>query len=71
MRSYTTVSSRSPPTSDSTTLAARISLPPPHTNILCAFDDHRWQVIDRAALETMNEADFDRLLLVRDSSCPA
>jgi len=35
----------------------------PHNNILCAFDDQRWQVIDRSALETMNEADFDRLLL--------
>ena len=35
----------------------------PHNNILCAFDEKRWQVIDRSALETMNEADFDRLLL--------
>jgi hypothetical protein len=35
----------------------------PHTNVLCGFDDIRWQVIDRRALETMNEADFDRLLL--------
>jgi len=35
----------------------------PHNNILCAFDEKRWQVIDRTALETMNEADFDRLLL--------
>jgi len=35
----------------------------PHNNILCAFDVERWQVIDRQALETMNEADFDRLLL--------
>jgi hypothetical protein len=35
----------------------------PHNNILCAFDEKRWQVIDKHALETMNEADFDRMLL--------
>ena len=35
----------------------------PHTNILCAYDDLRWKVIDKQALETMNEADFDQLLL--------
>jgi len=35
----------------------------PHTNILCAFDDLRWRVIDREALETQNEVDFDRQLL--------
>lgn len=35
----------------------------PYSNILCAYDDLRWKVIDKHALETMNEADFDRLLL--------
>ncbi len=35
----------------------------PHTNVLCGFDDIRWRVIDRHALETMNEVDFDRRLL--------
>ena len=35
----------------------------PHNNILCAVDEKRWRVIDKEALETMNEADFDRLLL--------
>jgi hypothetical protein len=35
----------------------------PHINVLCPFDEIRWQVIDREALETMNEADFDRQLL--------
>jgi hypothetical protein len=35
----------------------------PYSNILCAYDDLRWKVIDRNALETLNEADFDRLLL--------
>jgi hypothetical protein len=35
----------------------------PYSNILCAYDELRWKVIDRNALETMNEADFDRLLL--------
>ncbi|MGD8394925.1 MAG: hypothetical protein PVF43_05580 [Candidatus Eiseniibacteriota bacterium] len=35
----------------------------PDTNVLCAKDNIRWQVVDRRALETMNEADFDRMLL--------
>ncbi len=34
-----------------------------YSNILCAYDDLRWKVIDRQALEMMNEADFDRSLL--------
>lgn len=35
----------------------------PYTNVLCAHEDIRWRHIDRALLETMNEADFDRLML--------
>jgi hypothetical protein len=35
----------------------------PHTNVLCGFDDIRWRVIDRTALATMNEVDFDNSLL--------
>jgi hypothetical protein len=35
----------------------------PWINVLCPYDDIRWQVIDRGELESMNEADFDRLLL--------
>lgn len=35
----------------------------PHINVLCPFDEIRWSVIDRRALETMNEVDFDRMLL--------
>jgi hypothetical protein len=32
-------------------------------NVLCSSDALRWEVIDRQALATMNEADFDRSLL--------
>ncbi len=35
----------------------------PFVNRLCPEDAIRWQVIDRRELETMNEADFDRMLL--------
>jgi hypothetical protein len=31
-------------------------------NVLCPYDDIRWELIDRHELETMNEADFDRRL---------
>jgi uncharacterized membrane protein YjgN (DUF898 family) len=34
-------------------------------NRLCYDDNVRWKVIDRRDLETMNEADFDRMLLVQ------
>jgi len=35
----------------------------PYTNVLCAHDAIRWQVIDRHRLETENEAAFDRWML--------
>jgi hypothetical protein len=35
----------------------------PSINVLCTSEQLLWKVIDRQALETMNEADFDRMLL--------
>ncbi len=34
-------------------------------NLLCYDDEVRWRLIDRQALETMNEADFDRMLFAK------
>lgn len=34
-------------------------------NPLCYDDNVRWRLIDRGTLETMNEADFDRMLFVQ------